>query len=235
MIKRAIIILIMLIFSCSSSDKEFVPTGPTGSSSGTGNLGGATRVYAPGVKGTLVAQPETVTGGGVITITVNDEDEAGTGGLIVTIASSRASITKRLTERGNGLFQGIIEVGGDPSKTTTSYQFLIVNTQDGDTVVITYLDNRNDKGEQEIATKSVTVAVTKPDINPDTVTVPGGNTQVFTVSGGTPPYTWSASGGVPLAGSGPVFNWTAPGVAGTYFVTVTDNNNFSSTATITVP
>jgi len=236
MIKRSLFILIIIILSCSRTDREYSPTGPTGPSSGEGNLGGSTRVYTPGVKGTLVAQPSTVTGGGVITITVNDEDEAGSGGVVVSIASSRDSLRKRLKEVGRGLFQGAIEVGPSGSKSSSGLQFLIVNTVDGDTVVISYLDNRNDKGEQELITASVTVAVSKPVISPSTVSVKSNEKYIFTVSGGTAPYTWLATCGTFTNPTGSAVEWTAPSVTTTTtcYITVIDATNFSDTATVTV-
>jgi hypothetical protein len=236
MIKRVILVFTILILSCSRTDREYSPTGPTASSAGEGNLGGSTRIYTPGVKGSLVAQPDTITGGGVITITVNDEDEAGTEGVIVTAASSRGSIIKKLFERRRGLFQGVIEVGGNPSNAMTKYKYLVVNTSiEGDTVVITYLDNRNDEGKQEIITASVTVQISQPQISPSTVTDGAvGVTYTFTVSGGTAPYSWSFTGGSAIGSTtGQVFKWKATST-GTFYITVTDTNNLSDTATVEI-
>ncbi|MBI3090155.1 MAG: hypothetical protein HYY96_05760 [Candidatus Tectomicrobia bacterium] len=71
-------------------------------------------------------------------------------------------------------------------------------------------------------------------VTPGTASVALEGTQEFTATGGSGSYIWSASNGQVAPTSGPTVMYTAPNVAGTANVIVTDTAGNSATATIEV-
>jgi len=96
------------------------------------------------------------------------------------------------------------------------------------TMTIRVTDNNGDTADA-----TVTV-VDAPVISPSTVSVAAGSNYTFTTSGGTAPYSYAVTSGTSsITSPGGVFTGAASTVE-TATVTVTDNNGYTDTATVTV-
>jgi len=96
------------------------------------------------------------------------------------------------------------------------------------TMTVRITDNNGDTADATIT------VVDKPVISPSTISVAAGSSTTFTTSGGTVPYSYSVTTGTSaITSPGGVFTGASNTVE-TAVVTVTDNNGYTDTATVTV-
>lgn len=92
-----------------------------------------------------------------------------------------------------------------------------------------------DSSDQEIVIKAI-VEKTTPIISPSTFTMATGETKIFMVNRGSPPYEWAFEGNTwkGMDSQNSAIQLTTPNTAGTYELSVEDNAGNKATATVTV-
>lgn len=85
-----------------------------------------------------------------------------------------------------------------------------------------------------VAGATITISTTALNILPGDVTLRPGQVQVFQVTGGVPPYTWTATGGTPTTGAGDTFTYTAGSTPGVFNVTVRDSTGQFKSVKVTI-
>lgn len=128
---------------------------------------------------------------------------------------------------------GTLSTSSSSSSTSTSGSTQVASTEA--TMNATWIEPSFSGSIFAMATVSPAITSSPPAelvIDPDSASLNTNRpTQVFTASGGTEPYAWTASGGTLSASSGPTVTFTSSQTAGT--ITVTDANSNSATASIT--